>query len=108
MNSDSVRGVLKGQGWMPVRCVIQAHGLPPTDNNRRQVRDIANELCLPTGNKGYILVSEITDEDNRHSIARLRSQAFKMLTRADSQERAYIRHKRELAMGKEEQMEMKL
>ena len=76
----SIRDVLAGRGWVKARDLI-----PMLNSSDRQIRAEAeaSQGEIVTGNKGYCLISECDTAEAHHAAARLRSQAVKMLARAN-------------------------
>lgn len=77
--------ILEGHGWTDSHNCCRLMQLPDTFANRRIIRAIAeaSEGQILSGNDGYKLTCEATKEERSHAINRLKSQACKMLKRAE-------------------------
>lgn len=91
---DFLVTILKGKDWMTCVQILQVMGLPPTESNRRSVRDIVSnaEDEIAGGQEGYKLIDEMTRDEYLHWRNWMRSQARVMLRRViKSDKRFYSR-----------------
>ena len=72
-------------GWASAVMCCAYLGIPATESGKRRVRAIAeiSRGSIIGGQDGYKATRNATDDEARHVIASLRSQALKMTARAD-------------------------
>lgn len=83
--------LLKNCDWTDSHECCRLLGMEDTFANRRIIRAIAEASNgeIMSGNNGYKLTCHATPEERSHAINRLKSQARKMLERAEKYELAY-------------------
>ena len=80
--------LLRGMGWRTARQLTPLLDLPNTETGRRAVRDMADasQGHVAGGNDGYRLVTEMTEDEYHHALARMRKMGREILQRAAEME----------------------
>ena len=75
--------LLRGQGWMTSADILAVFGTPPTEAAKRRLRRVANTSGgqIASGQNGYKLTCELTDEEFQHFEAWFGSQIVEMQAR---------------------------